>query len=90
MSESAPSTKAHLLIVRPSASCISIISVSCFVFDGQVMSGAKGKKKRKLKEAEAVEVHPDAWERFESTVKTIVPPKKGGAKRQDKQSSSSD
>jgi len=37
----------------------------------------KPKKKRKLKEAEAVEVYDDAWERFTSTVKEIVPPKDG-------------
>jgi len=37
----------------------------------------KPKKRRKMKEAQAVETHPDAWERFESAVRQIVPPKRG-------------
>jgi hypothetical protein len=39
------------------------------------MADKPRKKKRNLKDAEAVEVHEDAWERFESTVRRIVPGK---------------
>jgi hypothetical protein len=39
---------------------------------------AKPKAKQvKRKEAESVEVEPDAWERFESAIKKVVPPKRG-------------
>jgi hypothetical protein len=34
------------------------------------------KKPRKMKEAKAIETEPDAWERFEKAIHTIVPPKK--------------
>jgi hypothetical protein len=44
------------------------------------MADTKRKKKRNLKEAEAVEVHDDAWERFTSTIKKIVPGKGSSAK----------
>ncbi|GBE42699.1 hypothetical protein BMS3Bbin10_00762 [bacterium BMS3Bbin10] len=44
------------------------------------MTSTKGKKKRKLKEAASVEVHDDAWKRFESTVKDIVPGKPNAKK----------
>lgn len=40
-----------------------------------VMADTKGKKKRKLKDAKAVEVHPNAWDRFTKAVKRIVPGK---------------
>jgi hypothetical protein len=40
------------------------------------MSNApKHLKRPKLKEARAVETVPDAWDRFESAVKTVAPPK---------------
>lgn len=41
------------------------------------MADTKPKKRRKLKEAKAVETEPDAWERFESAVYKIAPPKRG-------------
>lgn len=40
------------------------------------MSETKPKKRRKLKEAGAVETEPDAWERFERAVHKIAPPKR--------------
>ena len=46
---------------------------------------AKPKAKQvKRKEAESVEVEPDAWERFESAVKKIVPPKRAETKKEPK------
>lgn len=36
---------------------------------------AKPAKRRRVKEALAVEVEPDAWERFEKAVGKIAPPK---------------
>ena len=50
----------------------------------------KKPKRRKMKEAEAIETEPDAWERFEKTIGKIVPPKRrlskedGEAKETDK------
>ena len=38
------------------------------------------KKSVKRKEAESVEVEPDAWERFEFAVKKIVVPRRGKSK----------
>lgn len=35
----------------------------------------KPKKRRKLKEAQAVETHPDAWDRFEAATQKMVLPK---------------
>ena len=67
-----------------------MISFEEFSLGAVVMTNSKPKKNRKLKEAEAVEVHPDAWERFESTVKTIVPPKGTGANRSNKDNSQCD
>lgn len=40
------------------------------------LSDTKPKKRRKLKEAEAVELEPDAWERFEEAVHKVAPPKR--------------
>jgi hypothetical protein len=34
------------------------------------------KKPRKMKEAQAVETEPDAWERFEKAVHKVAPPKR--------------
>jgi hypothetical protein len=34
------------------------------------------KKPRKLKEAQAVETEPDAWERFENAIHKVAPPKR--------------
>lgn len=42
------------------------------------MADTKPKKRRKLKEAEAVETEPDAWERFKAAVHKIAPPKRKG------------
>jgi len=38
------------------------------------------KKPRKMKEAQAVETEPDAWERFEKAIHKIAPPKKAKVK----------
>ncbi len=42
----------------------------------------KPKRGRKLKEAEAVETEPDAWDRFEKTIDKIVPPKRPEPKKE--------
>jgi len=41
-----------------------------------VATNKKPVKHRKMKEAQAVETEPDAWERFQSAIKTVAPPKK--------------
>lgn len=37
-------------------------------------------RRRRIKEAQAVEVEPDAWERFEKAVGQLAPPKKPAPK----------
>lgn len=46
---------------------------------GVFMAGSK--KRRKLKEAEAIEIEPDAWERFEEAVHKLAPPRRPTKKR---------
>ena len=41
---------------------------------------AKPKKRVKRKELAAVETEPDAWQRFESAIQKIAPPKKAKPK----------
>jgi hypothetical protein len=41
---------------------------------------AKPQKNVKRKEAESVEVEPDAWERFQRTMDKVVPPKRRKSK----------